>query len=99
LTLLLKDALGGNFKTKVLVTLKATETPALSTVLTMSGKLAQIHNYPIINDHMTQVSQHVLYVELIHFTLHVLYCFLYGLIAIEMPFIITDHVYSSINRN
>ncbi|KAK3752239.1 hypothetical protein QZH41_012250 [Actinostola sp. cb2023] len=54
LTMLLKDALGGNCKTKVLVTLKATETATLSTVLTMSGQLAQILNYPIVNDHLAQ---------------------------------------------
>ncbi|XP_031553927.1 coiled-coil domain-containing protein 78-like [Actinia tenebrosa] len=54
LTLLLKDALGGNCKTKVLVSLKATETPSLSTILTVSGQLGQIHNFPIINDHITQ---------------------------------------------
>ena len=55
MTFLLKDVLGGNCNTKVLVTLQPTETPALAPVLKVAGQLAQIRNFPIINDLMAKV--------------------------------------------
>ncbi|EDO42532.1 predicted protein [Nematostella vectensis] len=50
LTSLLHDTLGGNCKTKVLVTLKSMDSSVLNTVLMIAGQLAQVVNYPIIND-------------------------------------------------
>lgn len=54
-TLLLKDALGGNCKTKALVTLHPSDTLGLASVLRTAGQLAQIQNYPIVNDFMAKV--------------------------------------------
>ena len=54
--MLLKDALGGNCKTKALITLDAVDTPNLSVVLKTAGQLARVQNYPIINDSMAKVS-------------------------------------------
>ena len=54
-TLLLKDALGGNCKTKALITLHPTDTSSLSGVLKTAGQLAQVQNYPIVNDFMAKV--------------------------------------------
>ncbi|XP_074611738.1 coiled-coil domain-containing protein 78-like [Acropora palmata] len=53
-TMLLKDALGGNCRTKALITLDAVDTPNLSVVLKTAGQLAQVQNYPIINDSMAK---------------------------------------------
>ncbi|XP_068675804.1 coiled-coil domain-containing protein 78-like [Montipora foliosa] len=49
-TMLLKDALGGNCKTKALITLNAVDTQSLPVVLKTAGQLAQVRNYPIVND-------------------------------------------------
>ena len=54
-TMLLKDALGGNCKTKALVTLHPSDSSSLSTVLRTAGQLAQVQNYPVINDFMAKV--------------------------------------------
>lgn len=54
-TLLLKDALGGNCKTKALVTLHPSDTLGLASVLRTAGQLAQVQNYPIVNDFMAKV--------------------------------------------
>lgn len=54
-TLLLKDALGGNCKTKALITLHPADTSSLSSVLNTAGQLAQVQNYPIVNDFMAKV--------------------------------------------
>lgn len=53
-TMLLKDALGGNCKTKALVTLHPSDSSSLSTVLRTAGQLAQVQNYPVINDFMAK---------------------------------------------
>ncbi|XP_073259569.1 coiled-coil domain-containing protein 78-like [Porites lutea] len=53
-TLLLKDALGGNCKTKALVTLHPSDTLGLASVLRTAGQLAQVQNYPIVNDFMAK---------------------------------------------
>ena len=53
--MLLKDALGGNCKTKALVTLHPSDSSSLSTVLRTAGQLAQVQNYPVINDFMAKV--------------------------------------------
>ena len=58
LTLLLKDVLGGNCKTKALITLRPSESLALSCVLRIAGQLAQIKNFPILNDSMAKVDAH-----------------------------------------
>lgn len=55
MTMLLKDALGGNCKTKALVTLHPSDSSSLSTVLRTAGQLAQVQNYPVINDFMAKV--------------------------------------------
>lgn len=55
MTLLLKDALGGNCKTKALITLHAADTASLPSVLKTAGQLAQVQNYPIVNDFMAKV--------------------------------------------
>ena len=55
MTLLLKDALGGNCKTKALITLHTSDTPGLPSVLKTAGQLAQVQNYPIVNDFMAKV--------------------------------------------
>ena len=54
-TLLLKDALGGNCRTKALVTLHPSDSSSLATVLKTAGQLAQIQNYPVVNDFMAKV--------------------------------------------
>lgn len=55
MTLLLKDALGGNCKTKALVTLHPSDTSSLPSILKTAGQLAQVQNYPIVNDFMAKV--------------------------------------------
>ena len=54
-TLLLKDALGGNCRTKALVTLHPSDSSSLATVLETAGQLAQVQNYPVVNDFMAKV--------------------------------------------
>ena len=54
-TLLLKDALGGNCRTKALVTLHPSDSSSLATVLKTAGQLAQVQNYPVVNDFMAKV--------------------------------------------
>ena len=53
--MLLKDALGGNCKTKALITLNAVDTQSLPFVLKTAGQLAQVRNYPIVNDFLAKV--------------------------------------------
>lgn len=56
MTLLLRDALGGNCKTKALITLHPSDSASLSTVLKTAGQLAQVQNYPVVNDFMAKAS-------------------------------------------
>lgn len=51
----MKDALGGNCKTKALVTLHPSDSLGLASVLRTAGQLAQVQNYPIVNDFMAKV--------------------------------------------
>ena len=53
--MLLKDALGGNCKTKALVTLQPSDSSSLPSVLKTAGQLAQVQNYPIVNDFLAKV--------------------------------------------
>ena len=58
LTSLLENILGGNCKTRVLCCIPPVNNSPeiMSAVLTGCGMLAQVKNYPIINDCLAQVS-------------------------------------------
>ncbi|KAK2569868.1 Coiled-coil domain-containing protein 78 [Acropora cervicornis] len=45
------------YGTKALITLDAVDTPNLSVVLKTAGQLAQVQNYPIINDSMAKLQE------------------------------------------
>ena len=60
LTWLMRDALGGNCKTRAIFCFKPSSDPTtLSAILHFSGQLSHVQNYPIVNDSFARVS-HVL---------------------------------------
>ena len=57
LTLLLKNELGGNCKTRGILCLKpASEQNTLAAILNFTTRFNQVKNFPIVNDSYAQVS-------------------------------------------
>ena len=56
LTLLLKNELGGNCKTRAILCLKPVfDQDVLSAILNFSTRLSHVKNFPIVNDSLAQV--------------------------------------------
>ena len=67
LTLLLKNELGGNCKTRGILCLKPTsDQNTLSAILNFTTRLTQVKNFPIVNDSYAQVSGLVFFIVPLH---------------------------------